>query len=130
MRFLLLLTLLTKIHVLVDRYLFAAYNIDRYRYEDAAMNTTECVKILRALGGDTRMQIFEMLQNGKMCACNLLEKLQITQPTLSHHMKILCDCGIVLSEKEWKWSHYSINCSKLMEFLDYMGNTACRKRNV
>lgn len=92
------------------------------------MDTTECVKIMKALGEDTRMHIFEMLQNGKMCACNLLEQLKITQPTLSHHMKILCECGIVISEKEWKWSHYSINCNKLTEFLNYIGNTACRRR--
>lgn len=91
------------------------------------MNSSECVKILKALGEDTRMQIFEMLQNGKMCACNILEQLQITQPTLSHHMKILCDSGIVVSEKDWKWTHYSIDCNKLNGLLEYLGNTACRR---
>lgn len=49
-----------------------------------------------------------MLKGGEKCGCHLLEELNITQPTLSHHMKILCDAGIVDSCKEGKWMHYSI----------------------
>ena len=71
------------------------------------MNALECTKILKALGEDTRIQIFEMLRNGKLCACNMLDKFDITQPTLSHHMKILCDAGIVIGRNEGKWTHYS-----------------------
>ena len=42
-------------------------------------------------------------------ACKLLEEIHVTQPTLSHHMKILCDAEIVVSRKEGKWTHYSIS---------------------
>ena len=49
------------------------------------------------------------LRHGEKCACKLLEELNISQPTLSHHMKILCDAGIVVGRKEGKWTHYSIN---------------------
>jgi len=52
-----------------------------------------------------------MLQSGEKCACVLLEKLNITQPTLSHHMKILVDSGIVSARKEGKWTHYSISAA-------------------
>lgn len=93
------------------------------------MNTSECITILKALSDDTRMQIFEILRDGKLCACKILERLHITQPTLSHHMKVLCECGIVISEKEWKWNHYSINCEKLNALIDYLSNTQCRKDN-
>lgn len=89
------------------------------------MDALECTKILQALGEDTRIQIFEMLRNGKLCACKMIEKFDITQPTFSHHMKILCDCGIVVSEKDWKWTYYSINCDKLNELLTYLGHTKC-----
>lgn len=106
------------------------YNIDNYKYEDIFMNNSECIQILKALGEDTRIQIFEMLRNGKLCACKILEKFNITQPTLSHHMKILCDCGLVIAEKDWKWTHYSINCNKLDELLDYLGNAVCRNKAV
>ena len=94
------------------------------------MNALECTKILKALGEDTRIQIFEMLRNGKLCACNILDKFNITQPTLSHHMKILCDCGIVIAEKDWKWMHYSIDCDKLKDLLAYLGDTACRNETT
>lgn len=86
------------------------------------MTAIECAKILKALGEDTRIQIFDILRHGRKCANGILNKLQITQPTLSHHMKILCDCGIIIAEKNWKWTHYSINRTKLDELLDYLGN--------
>lgn len=91
------------------------------------MDVEECAKIFKALGEETRIKIFEMLRCGKMCACNLLDKFNISQPTLSHHMKILCDCKIVNAEKDWKWTHYSINCEKLDELLEFMSNTACKR---
>lgn len=69
----------------------------------------EISKIFKAFDDSKRIFILKMLQNGEKCACDILEKLQITQPTLSHHMKILCDSGIVKARKEGKWMHYSID---------------------
>ena len=46
---------------------------------------------------------------GHTWACKLLDDLKISQSTLSHHMKILCDAGIVQGRKDGKWVHYSIN---------------------
>lgn len=94
------------------------------------MNANERVNILKALGEETRIQIFEMLRGGKLCACKILEKFNITQPTLSHHMKLLCDCGIVIAEKDRKWTYYSINCAKLDELLAYLGDTKCHAENT
>ena len=56
-----------------------------------------------------KRQIIDMIKTEEKCACKILEELQITQPTLSHHMKILCDSGLVNSRREGKWMHYSIN---------------------
>jgi len=50
-----------------------------------------------------------MLQNGERCACELLEDLNIVQSTLSHHMKILCDSGLIGSRREGKWMYYSLD---------------------
>ena len=66
--------------------------------------------IFKAFGDENRIHILKMLSSGEKCACKLLEELQISQPTLSHHMKILCDAGIVTGRKEGKWMHYSICC--------------------
>ena len=63
--------------------------------------------IFKALCDENRVQIFRILQNGELCACHLLEKMHLSQPTLSHHMKILCDSGLVVGRKEGKWMHYS-----------------------
>ena len=85
----------------------------------------EYVEILKALGESTRLQIFEMLQNGQLCGCKILAQLHITQPTLSHHMKILCDCGLVKAEKDWKWTYYSIDCEKLQGLISFLNHTKC-----
>ena len=67
------------------------------------------VKLFKALSDESRVTVLRMLQQGEKCACHLQEELVISQPTLSHHMKILCDAGVVNCRKEGKWSHYSIN---------------------
>lgn len=72
---------------------------------------SEYKRVFRAFADNNRVRVLEMLCEGEKCACALLEDLQINQSTLSHHMKILCDSGIVKSRKVGKWSYYSINDS-------------------
>lgn len=75
--------------------------------------------IFKALGDQKRLEIFEMLRDGEKCACKLLEKFNITQPTLSHHMKVLCECGLINARREGKWSHYSINIEVAEQVKNY-----------
>lgn len=65
--------------------------------------------VFKAFDDEKRLCILEMLQSGEKCACVILENMQISQSTLSHHMKILCESGIVNGRKEGKWVHYSIS---------------------
>lgn len=65
--------------------------------------------IFKAFCDENRIKILKLLTTGEKCACKLLEEINITQPTMSHHMKILCDSGIVVGRKEGKWTHYSID---------------------
>lgn len=69
----------------------------------------ENAKILKAFCDASRLKILDMLKDGEKCACKLLEEMNITQPTLSHHMRYLNDSGIIHSRKEGKWMYYSIN---------------------
>ena len=69
----------------------------------------ETARVFKAFCDENRLQILELLQSGEKCACKLLDDLKISQSTLSHHMKILCDAGIVQGRKDGKWVHYSIN---------------------
>lgn len=73
------------------------------------MTNAEIAKIFKALCDERRIEILKLLTSGEKCACSLLEELQISQPTLSHHMRILCDAGIVIPRKEGKWTHYRID---------------------
>jgi len=88
-------------------------------------------RVFKAFCDENRLVILELLQSGEKCACVLLEKLRITQPTLSHHMKILVDSEIVSARKEGKWTHYSINtagcenAAVLMKKLTTILETTC-----
>ena len=73
------------------------------------LSEKKTAEMFKALCDENRIRILKLLQNGEKCACVLLDDLHIAQPTLSHHMKILCDSGIVVSRKEGKWMHYSIS---------------------
>ena len=73
------------------------------------MDERKTALIFKAFCDENRIRILKMLRSGEKCACKILEELNVTQPTLSHHMKILCDSGIVVGRKEGKWMHYSIS---------------------
>ena len=78
-------------------------------------------KTFKALSDSNRLQIINILSVGERCACRLLEHFKFTQPTLSHHMKVLMECGLVNSRKEGTWNYYSLNednAKKLLVFLN------------
>ncbi len=67
------------------------------------------VPLFKAFADETRLKIVDLLTCGEMCACELLENFNITQPTLSYHMKILSDSGIVKGRRNGTWMYYSNN---------------------
>lgn len=86
------------------------------------MNYLEVVVICKALGDNNRLQIIEMLKENEICACKILEEFKITQPTLSHHMKVLSECNLVNVRKDGKWCYYSLNESVFNELNKYFEN--------
>ena len=84
------------------------------------MDNKRMAAMFKAFADENRIQILELLRDGERCACMLLEEMKITQPTLSHHMKILCDSGIVVGRKEGKWMHYSISEDGMWEVRNYL----------
>lgn len=89
------------------------------------MEDIELEKIMKAISDPTRIRILQLLpSDGGICACRLLENLKITQGTLSHHMKVLCEAGLVNCAKDGKWCHYTINqaaLDNLVSFLSCLG---------
>ena len=91
------------------------------------MNDADVALICKALGDTHRLKIVNMLENGELCVCVFLDAFEIRQPTLSHHMKILRDCGLVNMRKIGKVCHYSLDCDTFRSFQDYIARLACCK---
>lgn len=74
------------------------------------MNTNDMAQLFKALGDENRLRIIRHIaQQDEVCACDLLADLDVSQPTLSHHMKLLRDSGLVHGRKEGRWMHYSLD---------------------
>ena len=89
------------------------------------MKEKEIAAVYKAFCDENRVKIIHLLLGGEKCACRLLEEMNISQPTLSHHMKILVDSGIVCGRKEGKWTHYSLSdegIGKAQSYLSYLLN--------
>jgi ArsR family transcriptional regulator len=88
---------------------------------------SEYAQIFKALSDPHRLMIVDMLSCGELCACVILEKFHITQPTLSHHMKTLCGCNLVIGRKVGKWTYYSLNEETLQGLRVFMETVATAK---
>lgn len=76
--------------------------------------------IFKALGDENRLQILELLQEQELCAAELLQQVPIVQSTLSHHMKILCESGLVICRRQARWMYYTVNKQLLAETSDWL----------
>lgn len=95
------------------------------------MNCKDGAYLFKVLSDETRLKIIEMLKNGTMCACKLLEEFEITQPTLSYHMKMLVESELVSCEKNGIWNNYTLNKEKLKflaKFFD-INKKCCENKN-
>ena len=72
-----------------------------------------------------RLKITRILTQGEKCACELLEEFNITQPTLSHHMKVLSEADLVSSRRDGKNIFYQINCDTFSQFREFFNDTVC-----
>ena len=66
-------------------------------------------KVFKAFCDENRLYILDLLKNGEMCGCKLIDITNIKQSRLSYHMKILVESKVVNVRNEGKWSYYSIN---------------------
>ena len=88
---------------------------------------SDYLRVFRAFSDKRRLRVLELLEQGEQCACALLESLEISQPTLSYHMKILCRSGIVKERTVGPWKYYSINsegctyAQRLLQELSFSG---------
>ena len=86
--------------------------------EPVYLNTA---KMLKALSDPKRLRIVDMLSCGELCACVILDSFQVTQPTLSHDMKVLTEAGLVSDRREGKNTFYRLNLERLRGLRDTLG---------
>jgi ArsR family transcriptional regulator, arsenate/arsenite/antimonite-responsive transcriptional repressor len=74
-------------------------------------------RVAKALGDPIRMQLVDVLRKhaGKVCVCELVPLFELSQPTVSHHLKVLREAGIVGSERRGLWAYYYVNPDTLEE---------------
>ena len=81
-----------------------------------ASQAADLARILKALADPTRLRLVSMVAahgSGEACVCDLTGPLGLTQPTISHHLKVLVDAGIFTRDKRGKWAYYALVPSAL-----------------
>ena len=76
-----------------------------------ASQAADIARKLKALADPTRLRLVSMVaahDGGEACVCDLTEPLGLTQPTISHHLKILVEAGIFTRDKRGVWAHYAL----------------------
>ncbi|MEX2588547.1 MAG: metalloregulator ArsR/SmtB family transcription factor [Actinomycetota bacterium] len=82
--------------------------------------------VLKALAEPNRWRIVELLSCEELCVCHLAEDLDLAQPLLSHHLKVLRDAGLVESDKHRQWTYYRLRRNVLKSLGDRLGSiTSC-----
>lgn len=84
------------------------------------ISNIDAVLLYKAMSDETRLKILEMLIKEELCACHILEVFNITQPTLSFHMKVLVECDLVESRKDGNWMRYKLNQVRVRELNQFM----------
>jgi ArsR family transcriptional regulator len=78
--------------------------------------------ILKALGDPTRLRIVEMLAGRELCVCEIQERLELSQPLASHHLRELKRAGLVLARREGVWNYYRLDSKRIATVREGLGS--------
>jgi ArsR family transcriptional regulator, arsenate/arsenite/antimonite-responsive transcriptional repressor len=96
----------------------------------AATEASALAGRFHALSDRTRVRIVELLRGGEHCVCELTEALELTQPLLSFHLKVLKAAGLVRDRRQGRWAYYSLDPSSVAELRGFLGGltaSTCRR---
>ena len=80
----------------------------------AENQAVELAKAFAALGDPVRLRLFSMIaSSGTCCSCDLVEPIGKSQPTVSHHTKVLAEAGLIFGEKAGRWVNWTVVPGKL-----------------
>jgi ArsR family transcriptional regulator, arsenate/arsenite/antimonite-responsive transcriptional repressor len=94
-----------------------------------ALNYSDSALLFKALSDETRLKIIDMLSCGERCACRILDAFAISQPTLSYHMKILTESGLVHARKDGSWTRYTLNADLVQSLQSFIADISTAKEN-
>lgn len=80
----------------------------------------EMVNIFKAISDPTRLNILYLLEGNELCSCNIQEALNKPQPTISHHINILKNAGLIKGRKNGTWIYFSLANDRIIKVLDDM----------
>lgn len=86
------------------------------------MDNKKVANVFKALSDEKRISVIQYLLSGEKCACEISEKLEMSQSKLSYHMKILCESGLIESWYVGKWTHYKISQSGSQHAVNLLEN--------
>ncbi len=75
------------------------------------LEAERCARVFAALADPIRLRLYTMIASadGEVCACSFVDAVDRSQPTVSHHLKVLRDCGLINGAKRGTWVWYSAN---------------------
>lgn len=85
------------------------------------------IPAIKAMSDETRLRIINMLSCGEMCACDILKEFSISQSTLSYHMKILSESGLVNAKRDGVWMRYTLDREETGKVLNFFTNITSKK---
>lgn len=92
-------------------------------------DVNKMTKALKALANEKRLKIIDLLACGKMCCYDFTEELDLSQPNVSHHLKVLKDVGLLKIEKRGKWVDYELNTKKLNKLITDLDGLVNKKHH-
>ncbi|NLK00712.1 MAG: winged helix-turn-helix transcriptional regulator [Clostridia bacterium] len=90
---------------------------------------TDYVPLMKAMSDETRLEIIDMLSAGEMCACEILEEFSISQSTLSYHMKILSESGLVNARRDGAWMRYTLNRDRMDHIIVFLTSITSKNQD-
>jgi ArsR family transcriptional regulator len=79
---------------------------------------TDLARLFKAIAVPARLQILALIrcsENEELCACDFTDSLGLSQPTISHHLKVLTDSGLLIREQRGTWAHFRIDAQRLAQ---------------
>jgi ArsR family transcriptional regulator len=86
----------------------------------------QLVDLFKALGDDTRLEVFRLIagQDAPVCVCDIVDRFHVSQPTISHHLKVLRDAGLITVSRRGNWAFYAVDQEGVAKVMDGLGAMA------